>query len=175
MSTNETPPPVGRPYEIVEILDAAKLRARPDMLVVLVTQYQPKGTEGWVYRIKKINQRTAVLVPIAGSLNELTADMALLVEASEDEVERFRARMAGTEAAQLATGMVVKVAGPRWREPADALWVIVGLKGMTEVALSRLGGGDGKTYPKIPRSLVKLVPDAELPAAIAADPRWSGR
>lgn len=131
---------------------AAAVSGGPDPLVLVIPKYAPKGTEGWVYRIKAINKVTVSLDPIGGGRG-LKADPFTLVWADADDVAAHEAQLKRTgppPAEPVHSGTVVTVAGPRWKQRPGLLYVVTALKGMTEVSLARLGGDGGRTWPGIP-------------------------
>lgn len=166
----------GAKVSMVDILDADSLTkmlaahkngGRGPVYVIVIPKYAPKGTEGWVYTVDRVLKVNAVLTPLGGGRG-LRIDPIALAEASAEDLRAYRTIRQADGGFTLGTGVVVRLAGERLREPETALWVITGLTGLTHMSVSRLGGGT--VYPKIPRSYVSdVVPPQELAEAVAAD------
>lgn len=54
-------------------------------------------------------------------------------------------------------GQVVSVAGPGWREPEHVLFVVLGDRDNNKTRLAKLGGDEGRYWPKVPRSFITVV------------------
>lgn len=163
--------------KIADMLSAHRRGERGPVYLVCVPKYAPNGTQGWVYTVEKINKTTVSLMPVGGGRG-LRADPFTLVEAAASDLRAY-AKLRGEEVASLVvgihTGSVVRIAGDGWKQPETALWVVTALKGMTDVAIARLGGEDsGRIFPKIPRSYITAtIAPQGLAAAMAEDERFA--
>jgi hypothetical protein len=171
--------------ELVDILSAESLAAklaahkrgeRGPVFVVVIPKYAPQGTQGWVYTVDKVNKVTVNLSPVGGGRG-LKADPFTLAEADAADLrayEQIRAAQGDGPAVEVHTGSVVLLSGPGWRQEAGALFVVTGLKGMTEFSAVRLGGDEGRTWPKLPRTLITtVIAPEQLVLAMSADPRFA--
>lgn len=159
--------------KIAEMVSAHRRGERGPVYLVCVPKYAPNGTQGWVYTVEKINKTT----PVGGGRG-LRADPFTVVEAAASDLRAY-AKLRGEEVASLVvgvhTGSVVRIAGDGWKQPETALWVVTALKGMTDVAIARLGGEvSGQMFPKIPRSYITaMIAPQGLAAAMAEDERFA--
>jgi hypothetical protein len=58
--------------------------------------------------------------------------------------------------APVDAGAIVTVAGPGWTQPAQQLYVVLRDKG-DHVAIVKLGGDDGRYWPRVPRATLTVV------------------
>lgn len=151
----------------------AKAGKREPLRVVVIPKYAPAGTQGWVYELVKVNKTTVNLAPLGGGRG-LNIDPFCLAEADDGDVAAYE-KLREAAPAEIHTGTVVRLEGPGWQQHPDALWVVTGLKGMTEMSVARLGGEDsGQHWPKLPRTLVAAIigPNGLL-HALSLDPRFA--
>lgn len=158
---------------LARMLDAHRRGERGPVYLLCLPKYAPRGTEGWVYTLDKVNKTTVSLIPVGGGRG-LRTDPITLAEATKDDLRAYADLRQDDGGAEVHTGSVVRLAGAGWNQPEAALWVVVALKGMTEITVARLGGQErGQVFPKIPRGYVtEVVPAQHLPLAMSADPRF---
>lgn len=126
-------------------------------LVIIDPQVATPAYLGKVYRVTRLLKVNVVIEPVGGGrgvrvkpdlLQPAPTDTAQTTPTSAAEVVPYQA--------PLDAGAVVTVAGPRWTQPADQLYVVLRDKG-DRVSIVKLGGDDGRYWPRVPRAMLTVV------------------
>jgi hypothetical protein len=111
-----------------------------------------------VYKIAGIGKVNMSLDPVAGGRGLRVPPFALR-PASAEQVE---AAEAARPAVPVSTGSVVRYRNPK---AAGHLCVVIKLHQDGSVNLARLGGDNGRYWPRVPPRHVTVVPGGEIEAA----------
>lgn len=131
---------------------------KPGDLVVVDPTYATSRHAGRVFRVVRYLKVNVEVEPLDGG-RPLRGAPALFVP-YEGDVSVTAATTAGTGTPFLDflwPGQVVTVTGPGWERPADERYVVLVQRDATRVSLARLGGDEGRTYPRVPRSYLTVV------------------
>jgi hypothetical protein len=137
---------------------------KQEQLVMWLPDYAPTGSSSTVYRITKLNKKTVTIEAVGGG-RQYRASPYMLVDAPAEAAAAAEA----LPTVPTPVGAVVTISGPGWSRPAGELFSVK-TDGDTTVAVARLGGNDGRYFPKIPRRMLTVVPLCELAAALTLDP-----
>jgi hypothetical protein len=154
---------------IRERLAQVEAGTAPELRLIVIEKYAPVNTEGWVYRVTKVNKTTVSLEPLAGARRGLRIDAITLAEADDDDVEAYLAKAKAPTATKLWLGSVVTVGGPRWGEPVGTLYVVIAFKGLTEAKVAKLGGDNGRFWGPLPLEYLTAVEPERLTVSLGGD------
>lgn len=123
-------------------------------LVRISDDYATAATRGRIFRVTKFLKVNIVAEPVEGG-RSIKGNPDLFVAVSESETAKVTTI---PFTPLLYVGQVVQVAGGSgWREPKDRFFVVIREGNDGKVKIVRLGGDDGRYWPGVPKTWLKVV------------------
>jgi hypothetical protein len=128
--------------------------ATGDLVILDPTWVQPRRPQ-LVYRVTKLAPVNLTATPVGTAGRPIKGDKDMFLPAPPDLAAAALAAEA-TAPAPFWPGTVVTVTGPRWSQPPEQLYVVLQLKDTT-AAIARLGGDNGRLWPRMPLTALTAV------------------
>ena len=130
-------------------------------LVIIDPQVATAAYLGKVYRVTRLVKVNVLIEPVDGGRG-VRIKPDLLQPAPTDPHAAKAAVVAVPYQAPLDAGTVVTVAGLRWKQPAEQLYVVLRDTGGGRASIVKLGGDDGRYWPGVPHSMITVVDPSRI-------------
>ena len=126
-------------------------------LVMIAEDFVRPAWRGTTYRVTRKLKVNLELEPVAGG-RRVRANPRVLVPAPPAVDPKATPVTDLPYQPPLHPGQIVTVAGPGWREPPDALYIVLKHRPDDKVSIAKLGGDQrGRYWPGVPRRMLTVV------------------
>jgi hypothetical protein len=141
--------------------------------VVVAPDYARPAHRGTVYQVTRELPVNVVVEPVGGG-RAMRINPAYLLPAPDTATTATGSTAVAVpyepQPLPLQQGTVVTVAGPRWTQPPDTLYVVLRDNGDGRASIVKLGGDHGRYWRGVRRTLITVIDPTRITLAPAADP-----